>query len=168
MNNREERLPEVGRYNAGQKLLFFVLVVCMIGLLLSGIVIWRAYFSLYFPVGVIRLASLVHAAVRVRADLRHHPAHLCGDLGEGLDARHDARHRDAGLGLETSSGLVPRDKGPCNEFSIPARLRRLRSERSRRLRLPDRAHVFLRCAPSVCVNSAATTRSDTRLGTICA
>ena len=43
MNNREERLPEVGRYNAGQKLLFFVLVVCMLGLLLSGIVIWREY-----------------------------------------------------------------------------------------------------------------------------
>jgi formate dehydrogenase subunit gamma len=61
VNNREERLPEVGRYNAGQKLLFFTIVVCMVGLLLSGIVIWRAYFSMYFPVGVIRLASLVHA-----------------------------------------------------------------------------------------------------------
>jgi formate dehydrogenase subunit gamma len=61
VNNREDRLPEVGRYNAGQKLLFLVIVVGMVGLLLSGIVIWRAYFSLYFPVGVIRLASLVHA-----------------------------------------------------------------------------------------------------------
>lgn len=62
MNNREERLPEVGRYNGGQKLLFFVIVVCMVGLLLSGFVIWRAYFSRYFSIGVIRLASLVHAA----------------------------------------------------------------------------------------------------------
>jgi formate dehydrogenase subunit gamma len=61
VNNREDRLPEVGRYNAGQKLLFLVIVVGMVGLLLSGIVIWRAYFSLYFPVGVVRLASLVHA-----------------------------------------------------------------------------------------------------------
>jgi formate dehydrogenase subunit gamma len=61
VNNRDERLPEVGRYNAGQKLLFLVLLVGMIGLLLSGIVIWRGYFSLYFPIGVIRLASLVHA-----------------------------------------------------------------------------------------------------------
>jgi formate dehydrogenase subunit gamma len=61
VNNREERLPEVGRYNAGQKLLFFVIVLCMLGLLLSGIVIWRAYFSLYFSIDVIRLASLVHA-----------------------------------------------------------------------------------------------------------
>lgn len=61
VNNREEHLPEVGRYNAGQKLLFFVIVICMLGLLLSGIVIWRAYFSLYFSIDVIRLASLVHA-----------------------------------------------------------------------------------------------------------
>jgi formate dehydrogenase subunit gamma len=61
VNNREERLPEVGRYNAGQKLLFFVIVLCMLGLVLSGIVIWRAYFSLYFSIDVVRLASLVHA-----------------------------------------------------------------------------------------------------------
>jgi len=61
VNNREERLPEVGRYNAGQKLLFFTIVICLIGLLLSGIVIWRAYFSNYIPVGLIRLSSVVHA-----------------------------------------------------------------------------------------------------------
>lgn len=59
--NREERLPPVGRYNAGQKLLFWVLLVCMIGLLLSGLVMWRAYFSQWFPIDAIRLASLLHA-----------------------------------------------------------------------------------------------------------
>jgi formate dehydrogenase subunit gamma len=61
VDNREDRLPEVGRYNAGQKLLFRVIVIGMVGLLLSGIVIWRAYFSLFFSVGLIRLASLVHS-----------------------------------------------------------------------------------------------------------
>lgn len=60
VNNREDRLPEVGRFNAGQKLLFFVLVVCILALFLSGIVIWRQYFSLYFSVGVIRAAAVVH------------------------------------------------------------------------------------------------------------
>lgn len=60
VNNREERLPEVGRYNAGQKLVFFVFVVCILGLLLSGIVIWREYFSMYFSVGAIRAAAVVH------------------------------------------------------------------------------------------------------------
>jgi formate dehydrogenase subunit gamma len=61
VTNREDRLPEVGKYNAGQKLLFWAIVLCLTGLLLSGIVIWRAYFSLYFPVDVIRLASVLHA-----------------------------------------------------------------------------------------------------------
>ncbi|WP_206606623.1 formate dehydrogenase subunit gamma [Steroidobacter cummioxidans] len=61
INNREERLPEVGRYNAGQKLLFFVLVVSILGLLLSGIVIWRQFFSMYFSLGMIRVAAVVHA-----------------------------------------------------------------------------------------------------------
>ncbi|MEM5298766.1 formate dehydrogenase subunit gamma [Burkholderia sp. JPY481] len=61
LNNREERLPAIGRYNAGQKLLFFVMVICMLLLLLSGIVIWRRYFSLYFPIGLIRLSAVVHA-----------------------------------------------------------------------------------------------------------
>jgi formate dehydrogenase subunit gamma len=59
---REDKLPEIGRYNAGQKLLFFVMVACMILLLLSGIVIWRRYFSFYFPITLIRLAAVIHAA----------------------------------------------------------------------------------------------------------
>jgi formate dehydrogenase subunit gamma len=61
VNNREDRLPEVGRYNAGQKLLYWAIVLCLAGLLLSGIVIWRAYFSFYFPIKVVRIASVLHA-----------------------------------------------------------------------------------------------------------
>jgi formate dehydrogenase subunit gamma len=61
VNNREEDLPEVGRYNAGQKLLFFTMVACLIVLFLSGIAIWRIYFSGLFSIGVIRIGSLLHA-----------------------------------------------------------------------------------------------------------
>ena len=61
VENREENLPEVGRYNAGQKLLFFTLVVCLTVLLLSGITIWRVYFAEFFSIGVIRLGALLHA-----------------------------------------------------------------------------------------------------------
>jgi formate dehydrogenase subunit gamma len=61
VNNREEHLPEVGRYNAGQKLLFFTIVGCLIGLLFSGIFIWRQYFSFYFPIELIRFGALLHA-----------------------------------------------------------------------------------------------------------
>jgi formate dehydrogenase subunit gamma len=61
INNREENLPEVGRYNAGQKLLFFAMVACLIVLFVSGIVIWRVYFSSIFSVRLIRISSLLHA-----------------------------------------------------------------------------------------------------------
>jgi len=61
VNNREQNLPEVGRYNGGQKLLFFTIIVCLTCLLLSGIVIWREYFSGYFSIGVLRLGALAHA-----------------------------------------------------------------------------------------------------------
>ena len=61
LNNREDRLPKIGMYNAGQKILFFVLIASMLGLLLSGIVIWRAYFAFYFPIDVVRFAALLHA-----------------------------------------------------------------------------------------------------------
>ena len=60
--NQEENLPEVGRNNAGQKLVYLVALVCMLVLLVSGLVIWRAYFSVYFPIDVTRVAALAHAA----------------------------------------------------------------------------------------------------------
>jgi formate dehydrogenase subunit gamma len=58
---REDLVPPVGRYNAGQKVLFFVLILCMLGLVLSGFVIWRAYFAFYFPIEIVRFAALLHA-----------------------------------------------------------------------------------------------------------
>ena len=61
VTNREENLPPVGKYNAGQKLLFWTLIVTMLLLLLSGIVIWREYFSAFFGIDIIRFASLLHA-----------------------------------------------------------------------------------------------------------
>ena len=63
VNNQEERLPEVGRYNGGQKLLFFVLVLCLLGLFLTGVLMWRTYFT--FPVEVVRVAVVVHAICAV-------------------------------------------------------------------------------------------------------
>ena len=59
ISHQEEGVPEADRYNGGQKVLFWSLIVLMIGLLLTGIVMWRAYFG--FPVGLIRLSSLLHA-----------------------------------------------------------------------------------------------------------
>ena len=61
IRNEEEGVPPVGKYNAVQKLLFWTLLACMLVLLVSGVVIWRAYFSAYFGIDTIRLATLLHA-----------------------------------------------------------------------------------------------------------
>jgi formate dehydrogenase subunit gamma len=64
-NGDERNLPEAGKLNGGQKLMFWSLVTCMVLLILSGIVVWRAYFAFLFPVVVVRLAAVVHAAAGV-------------------------------------------------------------------------------------------------------
>lgn len=53
---------DIGRYNGGQKGMFWVMVGCMALLLISGVIAWRPYFALYFPIPLIRVALLVHAA----------------------------------------------------------------------------------------------------------
>ena len=62
MNGDDRNMPEAGKLNGGQKLLFWLLVICMTLLVLSGIVIWRAYFTHLFPAGLVRFAAVVHAA----------------------------------------------------------------------------------------------------------
>lgn len=59
--NHDEKMPPIGKYNPGQKMLFFVLIGAMVVLLLTGIVIWRSIFGVYFPVPVHRVAVLLHA-----------------------------------------------------------------------------------------------------------
>lgn len=60
LDQREENLPAVGKYNAGQKILFWVIVLCLLGLVATGLCMWRAYFAV--PVEFVRVASLLHAA----------------------------------------------------------------------------------------------------------
>src|SRR6266404_6013025 len=52
VGNREENLPEVGRYDAGQNVLFFTFVLCLMGLRVSGVVLWRANVSEFIAIGV--------------------------------------------------------------------------------------------------------------------
>jgi formate dehydrogenase subunit gamma len=64
-NNREEGLPEVGRYNGGQKVLFWITAIALIVLLVTGIVFWRPYFRDAFSIGMIRVATLAHSVAAV-------------------------------------------------------------------------------------------------------
>lgn len=59
--NKATQLPEIGKYNIGQKYMFWTLVITIALLLVSGVVIWQPWFTPIFPIGVVRLASLIHA-----------------------------------------------------------------------------------------------------------
>ena len=61
----ERNLPEAGKLNGGQKLMFWSLVTSVALLVVSGLVIWRAYLSFLFPAGVVRFSAVVHAAAGV-------------------------------------------------------------------------------------------------------
>jgi formate dehydrogenase subunit gamma len=56
----DHNMPEQGKYNGGQKLLYWLLFWCMLLLILSGVALWRTWFS--FPVELVRLAAVIHAA----------------------------------------------------------------------------------------------------------
>ena len=65
LRDKEERLPEVGKYNAGQKVIFWSMSALIVILITSGIVIWDRYFSNVFTVEQQRIAVLVHAVAAV-------------------------------------------------------------------------------------------------------
>ena len=67
LRNNEEKLPEVGKYNAGQKMVFWSMSALIAVLITSGIVIWDRYFSNVFSVEQQRVAVLVHATAAVVA-----------------------------------------------------------------------------------------------------
>jgi len=61
LTGHEENLPELGKYNAGQKVVFWGMSVLIILLIGSGIVIWERYFGNIFSLTQQRLAVLLHA-----------------------------------------------------------------------------------------------------------
>jgi formate dehydrogenase subunit gamma len=61
----EVDMPPVGKYNAGQKLLFWVSGLCLVMLLVTGIAFWQPWFADFFPVPVRRVAVLLHATSAV-------------------------------------------------------------------------------------------------------
>ncbi len=60
VDGNDHNMPEQGKYNGGQKIMFWIIATCMLLLFVSGILLWRAYFG--FPVGLVRLGALAHAA----------------------------------------------------------------------------------------------------------
>jgi len=65
LTKHEERLPEVGKYNAGQKVVFWSMSILIIVLICSGLLIWDQYFAQFSTIEVKRFAVLIHALAAV-------------------------------------------------------------------------------------------------------
>lgn len=65
VGNHEERLPESGKYNAGQKVMFWLMAGCLFVLLVTGFLFWRPWFAPYVPIELIRVATLLHSVAAV-------------------------------------------------------------------------------------------------------
>jgi len=67
ISGNEEKLPEVGKYNAGQKLVFWSMSLLIIILIVSGVMIWNEYFGSFTSINQQRWALLVHSMAAVAA-----------------------------------------------------------------------------------------------------
>lgn len=71
---------DIGKYNGGQKGMFWLMTLCVLVLACTGFIIWRPYFAPMFPIPVIRLALLFHAwsALILIAGIIIHVYAACG------------------------------------------------------------------------------------------
>ncbi|MFI5000114.1 MAG: formate dehydrogenase subunit gamma [Reyranellales bacterium] len=69
INNKEEGLPELGKYNAGQKLVFWGQSILILALFCSGLVMWDTYFFDFTSIDQKRLAAVAHAGCAIAAIL---------------------------------------------------------------------------------------------------
>ena len=74
LNGNDQYLPEVGKYNAGQKFVFWSQTVLVATLFITGVGLWEpglAYFESQFgfkaTIDQLRLAALIHAGAAVLA-----------------------------------------------------------------------------------------------------
>jgi formate dehydrogenase subunit gamma len=65
VSNDEDRVPEVGRFNAGQKAVFWAMALLVPVLFVTGIAIWEIYFFAYTTIEQRRIAVLIHSLAAV-------------------------------------------------------------------------------------------------------
>lgn len=65
IKDNEEKLPELGKYNAGQKFVFWAMTVLILVLIVSGIMIWEQFFPDLVTIPSRRIAMLVHSLAAV-------------------------------------------------------------------------------------------------------
>lgn len=65
LRGEKKGLPPVGKYNYGQKMVFWAMVASLVVLVVTGFIFWRPWFAPFFPVDLLRAAALLHAVAAV-------------------------------------------------------------------------------------------------------
>ena len=65
LKGNEHKVAKVGKYNAGQKMMFWTIMSMIFVLLVTGVIIWRPYFAPAFSIPVIRFALMLHSFAAV-------------------------------------------------------------------------------------------------------
>ncbi len=55
------QMPAVGKYNGGQKLVFWLFALCLVVLLVTGALFWQAWFAPSVPIWLQHIAVVLHA-----------------------------------------------------------------------------------------------------------
>lgn len=61
LHGDESVMPPVHKYNAGQKIVFWSMTICLLVLLVTGVLFWQAWFASAVPIWLQRIAILAHA-----------------------------------------------------------------------------------------------------------
>ena len=61
VNGDDHNMPIMGKYNGGQKLVFWLFALCLIVLLVTGALFWQAWFAPSVPIWLQRIAVVLHA-----------------------------------------------------------------------------------------------------------
>lgn len=65
LRGNKAAMPPVGKYNAGQKGVFWLMSLCLVVLLVTGVMFWQPWFASSFPILLRRIAVVLHAASAV-------------------------------------------------------------------------------------------------------
>ena len=65
VTGQEEHLPELGKYNAGQKLVFWAMTILIVVLIVTGVMMWEQYFGDLVTIRTRRMAIIVHSIAAV-------------------------------------------------------------------------------------------------------
>jgi hypothetical protein len=103
LRGNKDAMPPVGKYNYGQKMVFWAMAVSLLVLLVTGLMFWRPWFAPYFPIDGDAHRGDAALGLGRGADRCDDHARVRRDLGQGHGTRHDPRHRQREAGPRSTT-----------------------------------------------------------------